>query len=103
MLENAIRFSSKKRKPEISIKTSNNNDDICLIVADNGLGIDLKKYRDKLFNLYQVFHSNISGKGIGLYLIKMQTEKLEGKIEVESEVDVGTTFKVFMKNWNKVN
>jgi chemotaxis protein histidine kinase CheA len=41
---------------------------------------------------------HIEGKGMGLYLVKTQVTALGGKIEVGSEIDNGTTFKVFLKN-----
>jgi signal transduction histidine kinase len=41
-------------------------------------------------------HDHVEGKGLGLYLVKTQVESFGGKIEVESELDVGTTFKVYL-------
>jgi signal transduction histidine kinase len=68
-------------------------------VKDNGVGIDLDQFGDKIFGLYQRFHDHVNGKGIGLYLVKTQVEALNGKIQVQSKVDEGTEFKlVFPKN-----
>jgi len=66
-------------------------------VKDNGMGIDLEKYGNKIFGLYQRFHDNKDGKGLGLYIIKNQIEALEGKIAVESIVNKGSMFHVFLK------
>jgi signal transduction histidine kinase len=66
-------------------------------VQDNGLGINLALYKNKLFSLYKRFHDHVEGKGLGLYLIKTQVAALGGKVEVESEVKVGTTFYVYIK------
>jgi signal transduction histidine kinase len=66
-------------------------------VKDNGLGINLELYRDKLFTLYRRFHDHVEGKGLGLYLVKTQVVSLGGKMEVESEVNSGTTFCVYLK------
>ncbi|MFC7774062.1 sensor histidine kinase [Flavobacterium sp. GCM10027622] len=68
-----------------------------LCVKDNGLGIDLVKYKDVIFGLYKTFHKHKDSTGIGLYITKNQIEAMGGKIEVESEVGVGTIFKVFFK------
>ncbi len=68
-----------------------------LQVKDNGLGIDLKKYGDKLFGMYKTFHGNKDARGIGLFICKNQIETMGGKIEVESELDIGTTFKIYIK------
>ena len=65
--------------------------------TDNGIGIDTERHKDKLFKLYQRFHDNPDGKGLGLYLIKSQIETLGGTIEIESKVDVGTTFIIKFK------
>jgi signal transduction histidine kinase len=68
------------------------------LISDNGLGIDLALHQNNIFNLYKRFHTHVDGKGMGLYLVKTQVTALGGKIEVESKVNVGTTFKVFLRN-----
>jgi signal transduction histidine kinase len=66
-----------------------------LTVQDNGLGIDLVKNRAKLFGMYKTFHDNEDARGVGLFLTKNQIEAMLGSIEVESEVGVGSTFKIY--------
>ena len=51
----------------------------------NGIGIDLDKYRDQLFGMYNTFNGNQDAKGMGLFIIKTQVEAMKGHIEVESE------------------
>ena len=63
-------------------------------VKDNGVGIDLDQFGDKIFGLYQRFHDHVNGKGIGLYLVKTQVEALNGKIHISSAVNEGTEFKL---------
>jgi sensor histidine kinase regulating citrate/malate metabolism len=70
---------------------------LCLTIEDNGLGLDLSRYHEKVFGLYNRFHPHIAGKGIGLCLVKTQISSLGGKIEIESEVNSGASFKVFFK------
>ncbi len=97
LLSNAIKYRSNKRKLIIYIRTEQLSDFICLSVQDNGLGIDLSNTDlYKIFGLYQRMHDHVEGKGLGLYLVKTQVESFGGKIEVESELDVGTTFKVYL-------
>ncbi|CAM3446265.1 PAS domain S-box protein [Pontibacter korlensis] len=98
LITNAIKYKSSERKPHICVKSSKQNDYICIAIADNGLGIDLSKEKGKLFGLYKRFHHHIEGRGLGLHLVKTQVELLGGKIEVESQVGVGTTFKVYLKH-----
>jgi signal transduction histidine kinase len=68
-----------------------------LCVKDNGLGIDLVKYKDVIFGLYKTFHKHKDSTGIGLYITKNQIEAMGGKIEVQSQVGEGTIFKVYFK------
>jgi ligand-binding sensor domain-containing protein/signal transduction histidine kinase len=98
LIGNAIKFRHPWRFPEIQVTSRVVDDYICLSVSDNGLGLNLDLYQEKLFTLYARFHHHVEGKGIGLYLVKTQVAALGGKIEVESRQDIGTTFKVYLKN-----
>ena len=97
MVSNAIKYRDPIRKPIIQLTSYKEDDFVTITIKDNGLGIDMELFRDKLFTLYKRFHTHVEGKGMGLYLIKTQVESMGGKIEVASEVDKGTTFKVFLK------
>lgn len=92
LFTNAIKYQSPKRKLKIDIVSNVIDGCVILKFKDNGIGIDTEKYKDKLFKLYQRFHDNPDGKGLGLYLVKSQLEALGGSIAVESEVGMGTTF-----------
>ena len=62
--------------------------------TDNGLGINLANKEEQIFGLYKRFHTHVSGKGMGLFIVKTQVTALGGKIAVASEVGVGTTFTI---------
>ncbi len=97
LLTNSIRFKHPERSPIVKIKSSKNGDGKTqLTFSDNGIGMNMKldMIRDRIFGLYQRFHNNSEGKGIGLYLLHSQITALGGKIEVESEEGVGTTFTI---------
>ena len=98
LLTNAIKYRSDKRKLVITLKTRVKKDCTVLYFSDNGLGMDMNKFGNKIFGLYQRFHSKIDGKGLGLYIVKSQIESMDGKIEVESMPEVGTTFEISFKN-----
>jgi len=98
LISNAIKYRVPDRTPVIHIKTEKLENEICLTVSDNGLGIDMNAFRDKLFTLYSRFHIHLEGKGLGLYLVKTQITALGGRIEIESEVNIGSTFRVYFKN-----
>lgn len=95
LITNAIKYRSPNRAPTIDISSKNQGEYLVLSVKDNGLGLDLNKYKDKLFGMYKTFHNNPNSRGIGLFITKNQIEAMNGKIEVESKVDEGTTFKIY--------
>lgn len=96
-ITNAIKYSSPERESYLKIKTEKTKKYVILEFIDNGLGIDLKKHGDKLFGMYKTFHNHSDSRGIGLFITKNQIEFMNGKIEVESEVNCGTTFKIYLE------
>ncbi|HLW18743.1 MAG TPA: ATP-binding protein [Cyclobacteriaceae bacterium] len=93
-ISNALKYRSSDRQPHIEIKSWEEENQICLSIADNGLGMNLDSVGDKLFGLYKTFHFHKQAKGMGLYLTKMQVEALGGDISVQSELGNGSTFTV---------
>lgn len=96
-LTNAIKYSSEERDSYVKLKYHSTKTDVMLSVEDNGLGIDLKRHRSKLFGMYKTFHQHEDSRGIGLFITKNQVEAMGGSIEVESQVNVGTKFKIRFK------
>jgi PAS domain S-box-containing protein len=92
LITNSLKYRHPDRKPQISCKTYLEHGHTYMTFTDNGLGIDLQKYGDKVFGMYKTFHKNANAKGIGLFITRNQIESLGGSIKVESTVDVGTTF-----------
>jgi signal transduction histidine kinase len=92
LISNAIKFRDVKKKSYIYISTKLVFEKKTLIISDNGLGINLDRHNKDIFRLYKRFHRNISGKGLGLFLVKTQLESLGARIEVKSEIDKGTDF-----------
>lgn len=99
-LTNSIKYRSPDRDPVIEFSASKEDNYTVLSISDNGLGIDLKKYGNKLFGMYKTFHDNEGARGIGLYITKNQIEAMKGKILVTSEVGFGTTFKIYFNEKN---
>jgi signal transduction histidine kinase len=95
LITNAIKYRSPERQPVIELSTETEGEYLVLLVKDNGLGLDLQKFKDKLFGMYKTFHNNPNSRGIGLFITKNQIEAMNGKVEVESQVNVGTTFKIY--------
>lgn len=92
---NAIKYSSSEREPVISYDYAIEKGKKVLYISDNGLGLDLKKHKNSLFGMYKTFHKNKNSRGIGLFITKNQVEAMGGKIEVASEINKGTVFKLY--------
>jgi signal transduction histidine kinase len=92
LLTNSIKYKSPDRKPAIHFRSQLTDNHLELQVTDNGQGIDMEQFGDKLFGLHKTFHKHQEARGVGLFLVKTQIEALGGKITVTSEVDKGTTF-----------
>jgi signal transduction histidine kinase len=98
LISNAIKFRHPQRAPEIFVQSEIHAKEFCISVSDNGLGIDTALFRDKLFTLYSRFHTHMEGKGMGLYMVRTQVTALGGRVEVESEVNKGSRFTVYLKH-----
>jgi len=97
LISNSIKYSDPDRPPVIEITSSEKDEKLVLTVMDNGLGIDLKRHGAKLFGMYKTFHRNKDAKGIGLFITRNQIEAMNGKIEVQSTVNMGTTFTLYFE------
>jgi len=98
LVTNAIKYRKPDVPPVITLRTyTDGNDCVVLECQDNGLGIDLEIHGKKIFGLYKTFHEGKDSHGVGLFLTKTQIESQGGHISVDSEPNVGTTFKVVFK------
>lgn len=94
LISNAVKYRANDRQPVIEVTSYEDDRFYILEVKDNGLGIDLKQNKDSLFKLYKRFHFHTDGKGLGLYLVRLQCESLGGSINVESEINRYAKFTV---------
>lgn len=101
LLSNAIKFRNIEEQSIIKLKTKEVDGRFILSVSDNGSGIDMKRYADKIFSKNKTFHGELSNRGAGLYMIKNQIESLGGSIKVESELGVGTKFTIVFNESEK--
>ena len=97
LIDNAIKYNREGGKIEISFKPLKNEDE--LRVCDTGYGIP-KSHLPFIFErFYRVERSRSrrsGGTGLGLSIVKLATEKLGGKVEVESREGEGTCFSVYL-------
>ncbi len=99
LLTNAVKYRKEDSLLKINITGEETPHNYILKIKDNGIGIDLEKYGEKLFGMYNTFHNKTEydSRGIGLYLTKNQLEALGGTIQVESQLNIGSTFIIKFK------
>jgi len=92
LIGNAIKFRGKDPL-RIRVSTEEKKKFWKFFVSDNGIGID-SKYHQRIFRVFQRLHArdDFPGNGIGLAVCRKIVERHGGTIEVESEVNAGTTF-----------
>ncbi|MCX6175343.1 MAG: PAS domain S-box protein [Ignavibacteriales bacterium] len=99
LIDNAIKYT-KKGKVEILL-LKNKTDNIMVEIKDTGIGMS-KEFLPKLFEPFlqeeQGFTRSYDGSGLGLTLVKNYCDINNAAIEVESEKNVGTTFRIIFKS-----
>lgn len=101
LLSNAIKFtpSGKKVVVSLSAKLYKNKRMICIEVKDQGIGIPLEKQKiifERFGQVDSLLTRQAEGSGIGLFLVKLIVNALDGEIFVESEVGKGSAFTVML-------
>tara|TARA_R110000868_G_scaffold373423_1_gene637512 strand:- start:596 stop:3778 length:3183 start_codon:yes stop_codon:yes gene_type:complete len=93
LIGNALKYQREGEIPIIDISHEDLGTHHQFIVSDNGIGID-SEYFDKIFVIFQRLHgrNQYNGTGIGLALVKKIVDNLQGKIWVESDLNVGSKF-----------
>jgi PAS domain S-box-containing protein len=95
LLSNAVKYHSPDRSPHIDVRAHVHDGHPVLEVHDNGLGLSPDQL-PRLFGMFQRFHDHVEGSGIGLYMVKRMVENAGGRLEVHSQLGVGTTFRVHL-------
>jgi len=99
LVANSIKYNDKDRI-EINIDCNEDSQYYYFIISDNGMGIPMDKM-DHIFELFATTdvldRDGRQGTGIGLSTVKKLVDRLEGKIDVSSELGKGTTFKFSIK------
>jgi signal transduction histidine kinase len=96
LIINSLKYSSPERRAEVWLRSFISNGRFIIEVEDNGLGIDLNQYQNRLFKMFKRIYFHVEGSGIGLFSIKQLIERKGGSIEVESEPDRGSVFRVLI-------
>ncbi len=94
LISNAIKYHDlSKPHPQITITIDSSPKQFQIICEDNGIGID-RNYQDSVFDMFFTTGHKTYGTGLGLYILKESVNKLQGKVSLDSEKGIGTTFKV---------
>lgn len=92
LLSNAIKYARKGVTPEIHVSAKLQGDTWVLSVRDNGIGIE-PKYQNTIFQVFQRLHGkDVPGTGVGLALAQKIVETNAGRMWVESQLGMGSTF-----------
>ncbi|NRR92532.1 PAS domain-containing sensor histidine kinase [Winogradskyella undariae] len=99
LISNGIKYSDPKKDSQIIIEAIHINNTIKILISDNGIGIDMDKYKNHIFEMYKTFHGTkrADSRGVGLYITKTQVEAIHGEIQVESTLNHGTSFSITLK------
>ncbi|NHZ71513.1 MAG: response regulator [Aquificales bacterium] len=105
LLDNAIKFTTPRYTPnhaaKILISTKTDNDELIIVVQDNGMGLPIS-IQNQIFDPF-VQHNRDQleqqGAGIGLTIAKGLVELHNGRIEVQSVEDLGSTFTVYLPTY----
>jgi signal transduction histidine kinase len=94
LLSNALKFTDEK-KPEVTVRSSSDNESITIVVTDNGIGIPAE-HLEKIFGVFKRLHfpTQYPGTGVGLAICKKVTERHNGKIWAESLPGQGASFHI---------
>ena len=97
LVSNSLKYQRPEVHPVVEVSSYPDGSQICINVCDNGTGIDFSDHSlEELMNLADGKDHPQHVRGIGLYLIRIQTEALGGTIKVESSPGEGTAFHVWL-------
>lgn len=104
LLQNAIKYTSKKEKAVIEITAGYNTTHYVIKVKDNGAGFDMR-FVGKIFQVFERLHTDeeFQGTGVGLALVNRIMERHNGRIEAYGEVDKGAEFTLYFPKNVKIS
>ncbi len=93
LISNALKYRDPERPMEISITGSKTEKKAIYRIADNGIGI-APQYHGKVFKMFHQLDPACQGQGLGLTIVKRILDRMDGKIDLESEQGKGAVFTI---------
>lgn len=94
LLDNAVKYTNGNA-PQVTISTKNENKQLLVSIADNGIGISANEFSNIFQKYYRVSSGNVhdtKGFGLGLDFVKNVMDRHRGTVEVKSELNKGSVF-----------
>ncbi len=93
LISNALKFRREGVKPKIHIKAKKEDNEYIFSISDNGIGLE-PQYSDQIFEVFKRLHAigEYQGAGIGLAIVKRIIDNHGGRVWVESDYGLGSTF-----------
>lgn len=100
LISNAIRYHNPNiPDPFVQVNIDISEQSARIEVIDNGIGIS-EENSEKVFEMFYRVSKKSVGSGLGLYIVKESVDKLNGTIEIASELNKGTQFTICLPNFN---
>ncbi len=96
LIDNLIQNAQKADAQKVVFEYKKEDKDLLLLIKDNGKGIE----KDRIKHIFELGYTTTDGSGIGLFNVLSTMKKMKGSIEVNSELNNGTTFILRFKNAN---
>ncbi len=97
LITNSVKYRKQDTDCEIKFSFVATGKEGIITVEDNGIGIEESQF-DKIFDMFYRATNSAEGSGLGLYIVRQNIEKLNGKLELESKHGIGTKFTVRIPN-----